>query len=64
MAAEEGVNLDLNYALKNWQGKDLKVVFEDLNRLKGGSIKPSFEQDFANELLPPLKTISSPFQGP
>lgn len=63
MAAEEGLNLDLNYALTNWQGKDLKLVFEDLNRLKGSSIKASFEEDFRERTFSTFRNDIKPIPG-
>lgn len=46
LAKEEGIEMDLPYALKHFQGHALSYVFEELEKMKGSALRADFEADF------------------
>ena len=46
LAQAEGIQIDLDYALQNFQGHALSYVFEKLEQLKGTPLSTSFEAQF------------------
>lgn len=46
LAREEGIDIDLQYSLQNFQGHALAHVFQEMEKLKGSALKANFEEDF------------------
>lgn len=46
LAKEEGIAIDLPYALKHFQGHALSYVFEQLETMKGKPLRLNFEEEF------------------